>query len=77
MAIQDDLARNLRNLRHEKNLSQEVLADAAGIDRTYISALERGLYSVSIATLDKLAKALGVEPADLLRPTAKGGRGKA
>lgn len=63
-------ARNLRRLRQAKGLSQEALAHEAGIDRTYISALERSVYSASITMVDKLASILGVEAADLLqRPT--------
>ena len=49
-----------------KGLSQEELADAAGIDRTYVSALERCRYSVSIDVLERLATALSVTPASLL-----------
>ena len=50
-------------------LSQEALADAAGIDRTYVSALERQKYSLSLDRLDQIALALGVEPHALLMPT--------
>lgn len=47
-------------------MSQEALADAAGLDRTYISALERERYSVSLDTIGRLANALQIEPAQLL-----------
>jgi transcriptional regulator with XRE-family HTH domain len=67
MEIREVFARNLRKLRQAKGLSQEALADEAGIDRTYVSALERGIYSASITTIDKLAKVLEVEPAEFLR----------
>lgn len=60
-------ARNLRQARIDRDLTQEKLADLAGIDRTYVSALERQLYSVSLDTIEKLADVLKVEPADLLR----------
>lgn len=66
MSSREHLARNLRVLRALRGLSQEALADAAGIDRTYVSALERRKYSVSIDRLDQLAKQLGVEPYVLL-----------
>jgi transcriptional regulator with XRE-family HTH domain len=46
------------------------LAHEAGVDRTYISALERCIYSASITMVDKLAKILGVEAADLLKRAA-------
>jgi len=48
-------------------MSQEALASKASIDRTYVSALERERYAVSIDTLEKLADALGVPAAELLR----------
>ncbi len=60
------LAENLRKARVAAGLSQEELADAAGIDRTYVSALERCRYSVSIDVLERLATALRVAPASLL-----------
>lgn len=49
-------------------LSQEALGHAANIDRTYVSALERQKYSLSIDRLDRLAHTLGVEPYVLLMP---------
>lgn len=69
MALRDVLATNLRKYRREKGLSQEELAHRAKIDRTYISALERCLYAASIDVLERLAKELSVDPADLIRPT--------
>ncbi len=67
MTIRETLALNLRRLRQEQGLSQEELADRAEINRTYISALEREVYAASIDVLDRLAKALRADPADLLR----------
>lgn len=61
------LARNLRLCRQRSGMSQEELADAAGIDRTYVSALERCVYAASVDMLEKLAIALEVEAAALLR----------
>jgi len=54
-------------------ISQEELAGAADLDRTYISSLERGLYSVSIDVLERLAKVLKVSEASLLDRTIKSG----
>ena len=71
------LALNLRRLRQAKSLSQEELAHQAEIDRTYVSALERSVYAAGIDVVDRLARVLGVEAADLLRrpaPKAKKGR---
>lgn len=70
MSLRDVFARNLRRHRIEAGLSQEALAADAGIDRTYISALERSLYSASIDMIEKLAGVMDVEPSSLLeRPS--------
>ena len=77
MDIRDVLALNLRRLRQAKGLSQEELAHQAEIDRTYVSALERSLYAAGIDVVDRLARVLGVEAADLLkRPTPKAKKGR-
>lgn len=60
------LARNLRSLRTSRNLSQEELAHRAGIDRTYVSDLERQVYAASVDVLDAIANVLGVRAADLI-----------
>lgn len=67
MDIRDVLASNLRKQRKAVGLSQEELAHRAQVDRTYISALERSVYAAGIDVVDRLAKELGVEAADLLR----------
>lgn len=74
MEIREVLALNLRKKRREAGLSQEELAHRAGIDRTYISALERSVYAAGIDVVDRLGRELGVEAADLLRrqPSAPG-----
>jgi transcriptional regulator with XRE-family HTH domain len=66
------LARNLRLWRNQRGLSQEELADRAGINRGYMSDLENGRYSATIVMIGKLAEALAIEPAELLRAPAKG-----
>jgi transcriptional regulator with XRE-family HTH domain len=71
MRLRQIFAENLRRARQRKDLSQEALANLAEIDRTYVSALERQVYSASIDTIEKLADVLDIEPADLLaRPGA-------
>lgn len=67
MNIREVLALNLRKLRRARRLSQEELAHRAKIDRTYISSLERCVYAAGIDVVDRLARVLGVEAADLLR----------
>ena len=59
MRAQALVARNLRRLRVKRSLSQEALAGDAGIDRTYVSRLERGLENPTIGLLEQLADALG------------------
>jgi transcriptional regulator with XRE-family HTH domain len=76
MDIREVFARNLRRYRQVKGLSQEALAHEAGVDRTYISALERSTYSASITMVDRLATVLGVEAAVLLQRPSKVERGK-
>jgi len=66
MRLRQIFANNLRHWRTERGLSQEALADAAGIDRTYVSALERQRYSASLDMIETLAAALDVAPTDLL-----------
>ena len=66
MRVREVLALNLKALRQIQNLSQEDLAELAGIDRTYVSTLERSQYSATIDVLERLAMALGVKPAELL-----------
>ncbi|MDE2183482.1 MAG: helix-turn-helix transcriptional regulator [Alphaproteobacteria bacterium] len=65
MKAQIVVARNLRRLRVARDLSQENLAVDAGVDRTYVSRLERGLENPTVAVLERLAIALEAQIADL------------
>ena len=67
MEIKEVFAQNLRAARQQKGLSQEELAHRAQIDRTYISSLERSIYNASIDVVERLAIALEIQAADLLR----------
>jgi transcriptional regulator with XRE-family HTH domain len=64
--LQRRLGHNLRTLRRAKELSQEAFADALAIHRTYMGGLERGERNVTLKTVERIAAALGVDPADLL-----------
>lgn len=78
MEIREIFASNLRRARHDAGLSQEDLAFKADLDRTYVSSLERGLYSVSIDVIARLAEVLSVDPSDLLlKPKKSRSRGNA
>ena len=61
-------ATNLRRLRHEKGFSQEALAYEAGVNRTYMSKLEKGGSFVGLEVMVRLAAVLAVEPGDFLKP---------
>lgn len=57
---------NLKKIRKEGGLSQEELAFACGLHRTYVSGVERGIRNPTVLVLAKIARALGVPPAELL-----------
>jgi transcriptional regulator with XRE-family HTH domain len=67
--LQKRLGKNLRAFRLAKGLSQEELADLLGFHRTYVGGLERGERNVTLRTLSRLARELGVDPLSLLRDT--------
>jgi transcriptional regulator with XRE-family HTH domain len=71
------VARNIRRLRVIRLISQEALAVDAGIDRTYVSRLERGLENPTVAILEQISAALQVEITELFvvpKPDEFGGR---
>ncbi|RTQ44669.1 XRE family transcriptional regulator [Hymenobacter gummosus] len=65
MSIQEKLGIRVMSLRKERGLSQEALALQAGLDRTYIPAIEKGTRNVSISVAEKLANALGISISEL------------
>lgn len=60
-------ARNLKEIRAKANLSQEELADLAGLHRTYVGSVERGERNISIDNMERLASALAIDIKDLLK----------
>lgn len=65
--LRDIVARNMRKLRAERGWSQEYLANEAGLNRTYLSAVERSEQNISIDNLYRVAEGLGVEAWTLLK----------
>jgi transcriptional regulator with XRE-family HTH domain len=60
------LGANVRRHRQLKGMTQEQLALEAGMERSYVSDLERGTRNPTVRALGRLAEALGVEPKELL-----------
>ena len=67
MSLREVVAKNLRQLRTARGLSQEEVADRANINRNYIGMLERSEHSATVDMLEKIAGVLDVDPADLFR----------
>lgn len=64
--LKKNLSRNIKTARKAIKLSQEQLALEAGVDRTYVSQMERGISNPSLEVLTKVAKVLEMEVVDLL-----------
>lgn len=67
MTLRETVGTNLRRLRQAKNLSQEELADRAGINRNYVGMLEREQHAATIDMLEKLAIVLEADPVEFFR----------
>src|SRR2546421_9778175 len=74
MDLREVFATNLRRLRHAKGLSQDDLAYEAGVSRSYLSQIEKGVFFASLKIVGKLASALDAEPAELLKLPPKKGK---
>ena len=66
LSAREILAYNLKDKRGELGLSQEALADIAGLHRTYVGSVERAERNISIDNIERLAKALNVHASSLL-----------
>lgn len=64
-------ANNVKKLRAANDISQEELAERAGVHRTYVGMLERGEKNVTIYNIERIADALGVKPSSLLESPKK------
>ncbi len=67
MSLREIVATNLRRLRHAKSMSQEEIADRAGINRNYVGMLEREQHSATVDMLEKLAEVLEEDPVEFFR----------
>ena len=68
MDIHQVIAQNVREFRNRRGVSQERLAEVIGVDRTFISKIERGERNTTAETLARIAKGLGTVPHVLLVP---------
>jgi len=65
--ISEQLGKNMKRIRAKKNMSQGDIARALEVDRGYVSNIENGKKNPTIATIQKLANALGVSADELLK----------
>ncbi|MBI2610131.1 helix-turn-helix transcriptional regulator [Candidatus Giovannonibacteria bacterium] len=66
MDISVKFGKKVKELRLQKKMSQGDLAKILGVHPTYISGIERGVRNMALKNIEKLAKALGVKPSELL-----------
>jgi transcriptional regulator with XRE-family HTH domain len=74
MDLREVVAVNLRRLRHAKGMTQEELAERAGLSVRYIGGIERADVSASVTVLGRVADALETEATELVRKTRSKGR---
>ncbi|AZN70001.1 XRE family transcriptional regulator [Georhizobium profundi] len=67
MDLKEVMAINMRRLRHDKDMTQEEVAERSGLSARYIGSIERGKVSASVSILGKVADALDVDPCELIR----------
>ena len=66
MNVREQFGTRIKQLRQEKGLSQEALANLAELDRTYVPSIEKGKRNVSLEVIQKLSKAFEIKISDLL-----------
>jgi transcriptional regulator with XRE-family HTH domain len=67
MDLKRAMAINVRRERYARQFTQEELADRAGLSARYLGSIERGAVSASVTVLEQLAKALRIDPCELIR----------
>jgi transcriptional regulator with XRE-family HTH domain len=76
MDLRQRFATNLKRIRQDRGVSQEGLANEAGVDRAYLSRVERALTYVGLEIVGKLADVLEVDPIEFFRPSRSRSRRK-
>ncbi|NVN09797.1 helix-turn-helix domain-containing protein [Nguyenibacter vanlangensis] len=78
MDLKEVMAVNLRRLRHAKDMTQEELAERAGLSARYVGGIERADVSASVTVLGRIAEALEVEATELVRvnPSSRPRKGR-
>jgi transcriptional regulator with XRE-family HTH domain len=73
MSLGEIVARNIRRIRRERGLSQEELASLVNINRNYIGMIERQENSPTVSMVERIARALNIEPTRLFeeKPVAR------
>ncbi len=77
MDLKEVMAINLRRLRHAKGMTQEELAERAGLSARYVGGIERADVSASVTVLGRIAEALEIDATELVRAAPARGRKKA
>ncbi len=67
MDLKDAVAANIRRVRYARKMTQEELAGRAALSPRYVSRIETGSASPTVSVLGRLAKALEVDPCELIR----------
>lgn len=68
MRLRERVGLNVQRLRRERGISQEDLANLAGVNRGYMGKIENAKYAASLDMVEKVAAALDVDPVELLTP---------
>ena len=71
MDLKRAMAINVRRERHARKLTQEELADRAGLSARYLGSIERGTVSASVTVLGRVAQALRIDPCELIRTSSQ------
>jgi transcriptional regulator with XRE-family HTH domain len=64
-SVLERFGNRVRELRKERGISQEAFADKCGLNRTYISGIERGKRNVALCNVDAIARAFGISISEL------------